>query len=365
MSTLSGKTGGLLIFLVILLAIAPIHIVSAAGGGFYVGPNPEKGEAGRLVYTLEPGDEIDAEVYVANNGDDHLDLLVFNSDAVTSQDGYISFPDIGETSENGTGSWITLSRSEASLAPGQGEVIPFIVSVPAGAGPGEYVAGIVAQDTELSPAVEEGDIQIRVLNRGATKVIVTVPGPQVAGLDILSVEPVWHNADVVFNVELRNTGNILIKGEGTLEVFSSSGNAIGTFPISIRWFVPGDTIVYPVYTHGALPPASYSLTVAMQYERARKAPEQPPIGIQEVEFSSTFEITAQEIEEIIEQAEEAGWDLGDELPSTASELPSTASEVPWNTLLMIIAAAAVLAVITTVLTMRRWGRSKASGRLPK
>lgn len=351
----------LLLCAVGFLLLAP---VASAAGGIYIGRNPDKGEGGRLIYVLEPGESAQGEVMVVNNGDEAVELVAYAADAFNSAHGNVSFGDLGEEAGNRVGGWLSLSAAEVSLGANERKLIPFTLTVPPDAKPGEYQAGILAQ--EKAPFVTEAEVsgseseklttvQVNIVSRVATRIRVFIPGPREAGLAISSIKQVWRGASVGFDVELHNTGNVPIKVEGTLEVTDDAGKLLGSLPISVPSLLSWGKFTYAINTDTLLPPGHYSVRVLLNYESVARPVPGAPEGAYPVasaagseEKSFTFEMEEEEVEAAVEGMEKAGLDVE---PWTR-EAPTE----PFSLMLIISIAAGVIIVgmaILLVVLLRR------------
>ncbi len=356
-------------YIVVILLLCAVGFllpapVANAAGGIYIGRNLDKGEAGRLVYVLEPGETAQAEVVVVNNGDEAVELVVYAADAFNSPRGCVSFGELGEEAGNRVGGWFSLSATEVSLGVKEKKIIPFTLRVPPDARPGEYQAGILAQ--EKTPSVTEAELpgagsekptlQLNIVSRVATRVRVFIPGPREAGLAIPSIRQVWHGTSVGFDVELHNKGNVPIKVEGTMEVTDGAGKLLGSLPISIPCLLSWGRFTYAIDTKTLLPPGQYSVHAVLNYESVARPVPGAPEGTDPVasatgsaEKSLTFEMEEEEVEEAIEEKEKAGLDVE---PWTR-EAPTA----PFNLVLIISIGAGVIivgmAILLVVLLRRR------------
>ena len=303
------------IFSMIALLL-PLGRVAAGASSFSLLPvSAETGEnLGRLIYTLEPGETATDAVVAVNNSNAPLDVTMFGTAAGTASNGGTTFPET-----QAPGSWISLSVPALSLEAKGREQLLFTIAVPEGASPGEYLFGIVVQETEQGDEQEERVVSFSIVQRRVLTVYVAVPGPKVASFEVASIRQVWDGPAVGFDVELHNTGNVRAQPTGTLEVTDESGKVIGSFPIELGPILAGDTLVYHISSGGALPPGEYGASVQMSYTPVTVAPKQigatpetpEPVVVEEttVITASTFEITEKVVKEVMEEAKEKGWDV--------------------------------------------------------
>jgi hypothetical protein len=156
----------------------------------------------RLAYTLNPGVQQEDGVAVTNPGAEPLTLTLRAADAFTTRAGDLGYR---EGAGKGVGAWLRLERETVTVRPGATTEVPFTVSVPDGATPGDYVGGVVA-----TPAG----------GAGAGGAAITV-GVRVGGALKPSV------AVETIETDYSGTANPLGKGEATVRyTVHNTGNAI-------------------------------------------------------------------------------------------------------------------------------------------
>lgn len=150
---------------------------------------------------LNPADVYSSEVTIVNKSDL---IRVFNTypvDATTTSDGIFTLSPKGTT--NDLGGWITLSSNIVTLAPKQKINIPFKISVPLNAQPGDHVAGIVVE--EGLNHKQEG---VNIVSRIGVRVYLNVSGIEKEKLNILklSFDNFLYSKNI--NLLLSNDGNV-------------------------------------------------------------------------------------------------------------------------------------------------------------
>ncbi|MDR1394132.1 MAG: hypothetical protein LBJ62_09245 [Bifidobacteriaceae bacterium] len=203
---------------------------------------PQEADSAKTAWVVAPVDDADGTkrtsvnynlagdgtmvdgIVLTSNSDVPLDLRIYAVDGRTGGDGQT---ELGAASQPrvGAGNWITFGRSggqgntstEASirltLAPGASATVPFQVTVPADASPGDYAAGLV---TALAETQTDGASQGNPLSDPPTAVLayVNVAGPAAPALQVTDVwmrwtpapgRPGWGRADLRY--KLANTGN--------------------------------------------------------------------------------------------------------------------------------------------------------------
>ncbi|MEV7962751.1 WxL protein peptidoglycan domain-containing protein [Oerskovia paurometabola] len=105
---------------------------------------------------LDPGATITDELVVTNRGDVPLDLAVYAADAFTSPTGALDVLPAGATSVD-LGAWITADAARIEVGPGERATVPFTLTVPADATPGDHTAALV---TSLVTEAGEGGVAV-------------------------------------------------------------------------------------------------------------------------------------------------------------------------------------------------------------
>jgi Bacterial protein of unknown function (DUF916) len=190
-----------------------------------VQPSGENGPGGRdyFIYTLPQGGQFGDRVAIANLSDTTATYAVYATDAVNTKDGSFSLLRDGDTPD-GVGSWVELGATQYTVEPGEQVIIPFSVTVPDDAAPGDHVGAIVAQkiDDPTNPGDGIGvDVRVRI----GARIYVRVDGPTNPSLSIESFDIVYDapaspfsgsTAKVVY--VLTNTGDIRLSPTADLNL---------------------------------------------------------------------------------------------------------------------------------------------------
>ena len=221
-----------------------------------------------FVFHAAPGSVASGRIRVSNTGDRAGSARLYAVDATTgptSGAAYLTERDSGSE----LASWAHAQVAAVVLVPGESQVVPFPVLVPWGARPGDHLGGITAD-----PGVRRGrtvkrkssSFRIDVRTLTVIAVQVKVPGPHVPALEIDGVRAGGIPSYQQLFVGLRNAGNVLLKGEGSIVVRDEDGHALKRSRFPIDTFVPQTHIDYPVGVSGkSLPKGSYSATVTVRF----------------------------------------------------------------------------------------------------
>lgn len=237
--------------------------------------------------TMDPGDTIEDFLAVLNEGTDSVEFQLTAADGFYSSTGrFDTLPADRESVDSGT--WIALPETVA-VAPRETVIVPFAVTVPDRAEPGDHVAGITASIVSVRSS-EDGTavgVESRVGFRVTTRVTGEVaPAADLAGVSgsyLTSWNPL-RPGSVTVTFDVVNEGNVIITAEGAVEI----GGQVTTFPAEGEIpaeLLPGDTRRISVSVAQVLPlvlvPTSISLApVVMQMNGDRSA--MSPIGAEVV-----------------------------------------------------------------------------------
>ncbi|MDR7381747.1 hypothetical protein [Promicromonospora iranensis] len=230
-----------------------------------VRPGDEKGEDGRawVEWAADPGQSRTEHMVVVNHSDDAVEFLL------TSADGY--FTDTGrfnmlpsDQESVAAGTWIELPES-VTVAAGAAEVVPFTVTVPDDAEPGDHAAGVAAS------VHSTGGGEVAVESRVGFRVMTRVLGELAPALGLTASasytgDPNPFEAgtvDVVY--ELENTGNTRLNARPEISLSGPFGLGDRTLRgDEIVEIAPGETRHGTVRFRDAWPLLAYDVSVVAQ-----------------------------------------------------------------------------------------------------
>jgi WxL Interacting Protein, peptidoglycan binding domain len=202
---------------------------------FAVQPSGPDGPSGRdyFTYRLEPGEVFGDTVAVSNLGDAPVRFALYATDATTAEGA--AFALLREEDEPiDVGTWIRLAAEEYEVPAGTRIDVPFSLTVPADASPGDHVGAIVAQPLIGSAAANEDPVNLDIRLRIGARVYVRVDGPARPDLRIerlvfdhdQSLGPTSGNANVEYVI--RNTGNLVLLPTARLRITGPFGITVST-----------------------------------------------------------------------------------------------------------------------------------------
>ncbi|GAA3992654.1 DUF916 domain-containing protein [Thermobifida alba] len=265
---------------------APHTAASDQGLRWSVAPSNADGELGRsfFVYDLQPGQTIEDWVAITNHGDETMTFSVYGTDAFNTPDGsFALLPADEEPTLAGT--WIDLAPEDRTVEveAGQTRVVPFDITVPEDAEPGDHAAGVIASVSQ--DAVNAQGQLVRVDRRIAARVYLRVDGPVRPSLQIDAIRteyraPQWWNpfatGEVTVTYQVRNTGNLRLVASGQVAAEGPFGASLGD-PVTeeVPEMLPGTVYEYTRTIADVYPLFWLNGKVALTPEAAPQAPESP------------------------------------------------------------------------------------------
>jgi hypothetical protein len=272
--------------------VGPAAPASAAGPTFALKPATQA-KLGYFVLAGQPGSTLRGKVEVINVGSKSGKTSLYAVDATTGQTSGAVYRSKGEP-RPGVGGWIKLGKTSLELNPGQAQVVPFTVQVPSEASAGQHLGGIVAQrSTQVANQAPSGGkktsgFKVKIQALSVLAVQVNVPGPERPRMVLSGIKPGNQPGHQSLLLGIGNTGNVLVKGTGSLKVVNHSGQQVQSQSFNLDTFVPESHIDFPVYIRGkALAPGRYRGTVSIDY-RGRSLTRTFPFTITAGQVAQVF-----------------------------------------------------------------------------
>ncbi len=229
------------LFVVVLVACL-LPVISLAQDSAGVSINPAT-----LERSVDPGDVIEASINVRNISDREETYFVSPRDIIGVRDG--NAPEFAPEGQEKTGyelsAWVTVDEGPYTMDPGESVSIPLTIVVPDDASPGSHFGGLF---------VSTEPPKLRTIGASVGYKVPSIISLKVSGDTIInaqirefSTEKIIHGStNVKFNVRIQNSGNVLVRPHGPLEVYNMFGSQVhsrlfnenlgGVFPGVIRTF---------------------------------------------------------------------------------------------------------------------------------
>jgi len=191
--------------LAFLFLVSPVF---ATGGILPANPHSDiYGSDIRFVYPeVEPGSVIEDAAKILNTGGgmttETYELGAF--DATYTQDGAFSF--ISDEDQNkDLGSWISLSKKEVTVGVGKQVTVPFTITIPEDAEPGDHAAAIAVKLKNTRSNLGG----MSVVTRVGARVYLTVAGEVKINLQLIKISHSYlGQGKLRFSVVFNNKGNV-------------------------------------------------------------------------------------------------------------------------------------------------------------
>lgn len=196
-----------------------------------VAPSDASGPDGRRVINLdlEPGATITDHVAVRNLGSESVTFALAANDGYLTASGSFDMMPSDHVPVDG-GAWVDV-LAEVTVGPGESAIVPFTVTVPDDATPGDHPAGVAASIRS------GGESMVGTEHRVGVRVNLRVAGEVLAQAELsgaaASVEPAWNPFEpgsVAVDVDVANTGNVRISGDLVVQTSGWLGSSVVTIP---------------------------------------------------------------------------------------------------------------------------------------
>jgi hypothetical protein len=225
-----------------------------------------------FIFDSKPGITVTSRVRVINIGTARGSVSLYPVDATTGQTSGAVYLNQNDP-RNDVGAWITLGTPKVTLDPGESQIVPFQITIPNNMRPGQHLGGIIAENlTQLSSTStgkakkNTSTFQITIKNLTIVAVQVNLPGTVVEQLASTGVQIGGENGYQQLLVGLTNSGTVMLKPHGTLQVTDGQGHVVEHFLLNLDTFLPQTAINYPVTIRGqALGAGDYSAELDLTY----------------------------------------------------------------------------------------------------
>lgn len=207
---------------------------------------------------------------VSNVGNEAGTVSLIAADASTAQTTGLVYASADPVKHN-VGSWLALTVQKITLAPGQSQLVPFSVYVPASEAPGQYVGGIIAQSmiqqtSNGSQASNNVQFQVNLIHQQIIAVEVVVQGTLTQQIAATGIRASLSNGNQEMLIDLSNTGNTLVDPQGSLSILNAQGKSILSLKLDLNAMLPGAIVTYPVMIQGQpLATGIYKVVLTLTY----------------------------------------------------------------------------------------------------
>jgi hypothetical protein len=339
------RAAGLALVALAFVALGRTPDATAATTGPVFGLRAEGNPAiGYFVYDLAPGATQAGAIVVSNTGDRSGTVKLYPADATTGRTTGTVY--LTDRPPAGTGTWVQLAGSSLTLAPGRSARVPFTVTVPATAKPGQWVAGIVAEQAKTaqqSSSTHRTGVRIRIRNLTIVAVQTNVPGPAIVSFTVGAVTTGGQHGFQQLIVRFTNAGNQLRKPRGTVTILDSKNTVVETLTYAMDTFLPQTSIDYPLLLSKALSPGDYRARIRLTSPGAS-----PGSADTLVTATRSFAVSSHDVTQVFTSSKPT-----QAPPASATGATSGSSSTPWALIVGAAVGVLLLALLVVLLVRRR------------
>ncbi|MEV6110840.1 DUF916 domain-containing protein [Streptomyces sp. NPDC051940] len=221
------------LFLGLLATLAPAAH-AADNGRWSVFPYAPEGAGPRPYFVLKAdrGTVLKDTVVLSNLSDEPTTFTLYAADAYnTPRDGGFAVR-TKDVEPRYTGKWVELPKTEITLPPHKKVSVPFTLSIPNDATPGDHPGAIVALDQRVDAS--SGAVGVGVQRAVAARIYLHVNGPLIPGLHVDDVTirdsrpllPGTGDSLAVIEYTLVNGGNTILRPRVTLKAEGLFGRTL-------------------------------------------------------------------------------------------------------------------------------------------
>lgn len=243
----------------VTLSPAPEAHATDSGGGLTIQPvssNPTAGVTNRpkFVYKVKPGTVQQDKVEVSNLNTTPRQVRVYVANAFTTSTGGVGVKPNDEA-KTGPTEWLKfttkLGDGVIEIAAKTSATIPFVITVPPNAPPGDLAFGIAVVPVVAAPTPAPGKNTVQVVQAAATLVEMRIDGPlipiiRIGGFKVDSsakVLPGFTGGTTKAQFEVLNIGNVKLRTKIHITQRNALGKVIHTEPdIILNNVLPGSKV---------------------------------------------------------------------------------------------------------------------------
>jgi hypothetical protein len=223
-----------------------------------VSPADDAGADGRVAieHELDPGESVDEHVLVRNLGASDVVFSLSAADGFYTEAGRFDML-ASDQESTGAGTWIAIP-DDIEIPAGGSAVIPFTITVPENAEPGDHAAGVAASVISIKTD-DAGATGVGVESRVGVKVITRVAGAITPAFAVGGVQADFRGeanpfeaGELTVTFAVENTGNARMDAAGTLNI---AGQQVA-FPAEgqrPQVLLPGETRSFTLTMTGVWP----------------------------------------------------------------------------------------------------------------
>ena len=208
--------------------------------------------------TMRPGDRRSLEVELGDASAEPISARTYAADVYTIVNGGFGGRLRDEPATAMTG-WLDYPTDVLELHSGDAVRRPFTITVPADAGPGEYITSIVLENAVPIPGA--GPVALDQVTRQAVAVVVNIPGPRRPALTIGAAHHDVIAGTSIVSVAVANPGNIRLKPMVGFRLLDAAGHQVSATRFQMDTFYSWTTSTIEVPLASILLPGAYTVSL--------------------------------------------------------------------------------------------------------
>lgn len=244
-------------FPAVLLPAFPAAAAPADTGRVTFGVRPTNGRP-TYAYAATPGGVFTDKLEVSNAGTTPLTLKVYAGDAFNPKGGGFDLLAAGHDSTD-VGSWVSIAQPTVKV-PARGKVlVPFRLTVPATATPGDHTGGIVAALTTVRTDAKGNRVAVE--QRVGARLYLRISGALAPALTVEGLTARFHpslnpfgRSTTTLTYRVRNAGNVRLGARQTVSVSTLvGGDRVVPGLADLPEILPGNAVDVTTEVHSTLP----------------------------------------------------------------------------------------------------------------
>lgn len=203
----------------LLLYFGSFDFIHAQGIGLTVAP-------AIIEDRVDPGETFSGSIRVTNNeGGERTFFILARDISRLSEDGQPVFAEEGEKTEFELSQWVRVQES-VLIPAGETREVSYEITIPDKASPGGHFGGIFF--SAEAPRLRE--VGAGIGYRVGTIFNLRISGDTIEEAEIrefVTDRTIYSAANVTFNVTVENTGNVLLRPRGPIDIVNIFGNVVG------------------------------------------------------------------------------------------------------------------------------------------
>lgn len=188
-------------------------------------------------FNPSPGDTLTNVLTIRNSGNIEEELIIYIKDIQYNADGNGKELEPGNL-DRGMAKWITITPKNLTIKGGENKQVRFTLIIPEEIDPGSYWSNMYAESVNNPKLMSQSEVEGRKVSifanmRYQINLNTTINGDIIKSGEITNVEIIPNDKDtsLVVNTTFKNTGNLILRCKGTVEIRDEMGETVETISL--------------------------------------------------------------------------------------------------------------------------------------